>query len=74
MFFYATIIVIIIGGDLMNNPSLQKAMDNAEASINMEGFFVSDDCKELCEKLLKKEITFEEYMNRILVGAEVNGI
>ena len=49
-------------------------MDNAEASINMEGFFVSDVCKELCEKLLKKEITFEEYMNRILVGAEVNGI
>ena len=53
----------------MNNPSLQKAMDNAEASINMEGFFVSDDCKELCEKLLKKEITFEEYLKAVVSGA-----
>ena len=58
----------------MSNTALRKAMDNAEASINMEGLHVTEFCKELCEKLVKKEITFEEYMNRILVGAEVNGI
>lgn len=45
----------------MSNTALQKAMDNAEASINMEGLHVS----ELCEKLLKKEITFEEYIKYI---------
>ena len=58
----------------MSNAALQKAMANAEASINMEGLYVSDFCKELCEKLLKKEITFEEYMKHITAGAEAYGI
>ena len=58
----------------MSNAALQKAMDNAEASINMEGLHVSDHCKALCEKLLKKEITFEEYMKLITAGVVVNGI
>ena len=49
-------------------------MKNAEASINMEGLYVSDSCKELCEKLLKKEITFEEYMRLVTVGALSNGV
>jgi len=31
-------------------------------------------CKELCEKLLKKEITFEEYMRLVTVGALANGV
>lgn len=53
----------------MSNSELQKAMDNAEASINMEGLYVSDLCKDLCEKLLNKEITFEEYMKHITAGA-----
>ena len=38
----------------MSNTALRKAMDNAEASINMEGLHVPELCKELCEKLLKK--------------------
>ena len=58
----------------MSNTALQKAMDNAEASIKMEGLYVSDFCKELCEKLLKKEITFEEYMKRITEGTETYGV
>ena len=58
----------------MSNTALRKAMDNAEASINMEGLHVSEFCKELCEKLLKKEITFEEYMKRITEGAEAYGV
>lgn len=52
----------------MNDVVLKKAMDNAEASINMEGLQVSRRGRELCEKLLKKEITFEEYMKRIVNG------
>ena len=40
----------------------------------MEGLHVSDFCKELCEKLLKKEITFEEYMKRITEGTETYGV
>ena len=58
----------------MSNTALRKAMDSAEASINMEGLHVSELCKELCEKLLKKEITFEEYMKRITEGTEAYGV
>ena len=58
----------------MSDTAIQKAMENAEASINMEGLYVSDSCKELCEKLLKKEITFEEYMRLVTVGALANGV
>ena len=58
----------------MSDTALQKAMDNAEASINMEGMFVSNDCKELCEKLMKKEITFEEYMKHVTSGAVAYGV
>ena len=58
----------------MSNKALQKAMNNAEASINMEGLYVSDFCKELCEKLVKKEITFEEYMKQITERSEAYGV
>ena len=58
----------------MSNAALKKAMENAEASINMEGLYVTDFCKELCEKLMKKEITFEEYLKNIVAGAQTNGV
>lgn len=58
----------------MSNEALQKAMDNAEASINMEGLYVSDFCKQLCERLLKNEITFEEYVKIVTSGVEAYGV
>ena len=49
----------------MTDSALKKAMENAEASLNMEGLYVSEECKELCRKLLKKEISLEEYIECI---------
>ena len=57
-----------------SNAALRKAMENAEASIKMEGLNVSDACKALCEKLLKEEITFEEYLKCITAGASAYGV
>lgn len=54
----------------MSNPALQKAMNNAEASINMEGLYISDLCRELCEKLIKKEITFDDYLKLVTAGVK----
>ena len=58
----------------VSDTALRKAMVSAEASINMEGMYVSDFCKELCEKLLKKEISFEEYTKIVVEGVNSNGI
>ena len=58
----------------MSDFAIEKAIKNAEASVNMEGLYVSDLSKELCRKLLKKEITFEEYLKITLSGARDNAI
>ena len=50
---------------LMNKREIQKSIDNAEASINMEGYQIPDYCKELCKKLLNNEVTLEEYIKTI---------
>ena len=42
--------------------SREKAIDNAVASVEMEGFKVDKETKELCAILLKGEITFQEYL------------
>ena len=37
-----------------------------ELTVDGEGLHISASCKKLCEKLLKNEITFEEYLSQIL--------
>ena len=51
----------------MNNRSLSKeiAINNASFSLKMEGFSIDDECKALCEKLLSREISFDEYLDKI---------
>ena len=44
----------------------REAIENATASIEMEGFKVSAQSKVWCEKLLNKEITFDEYLSLAL--------
>lgn len=58
----------------MSDFAIEKAIKNAEASINMEGLSVSDFSKELCKKLLKKEISFEEYIKMTVSGVQTNAV
>ena len=45
----------------MNNYTT-KIINNAAASIEMEGFVVTNEYKVLCKKPLKKELTMAEYI------------
>lgn len=50
--------------------SSQRAMDNAAASVEMEGFSVTAQQKEWCRKLLNKEITKAEYIRLVRESAK----
>ena len=50
----------------MNDYEIEKAMANAEASMNMEGMTVSSTCKDLCRRLLNDEISFNEYLKLVI--------
>ena len=47
-----------------------RAIANAAASVEMEGFRVTAQHKELCRKLLNKEITNAEYIRQIPKAAK----
>jgi hypothetical protein len=50
----------------MNNvPTIDQAIGNAEASIHMEGLRITDEYRELCRRLLKQEISFEDYLAKV---------
>ncbi len=55
----------------MSQNEIKIALNNAEASLNMEGLFVSEQTKILCEKLLSQEITIAEYLDIIKQKAGV---
>lgn len=57
---------------IMYNKSLDKAISNAAASVEMEGFHINDQSKIWCKQLLLKEITMEEYIKRIKQKAGVS--
>lgn len=59
------------GSDFLSRNEIKDALDNAEASLNMEGLSVSERTKSLCEKLLVKEITMDEYIAIIKQNAMV---
>ena len=51
--------------------SVDRAINNATASLEMEGLYVSDELKALFIKKLNKEITMEEY---IKLAMELKGV
>lgn len=42
------------------------SMENAEASIRMEGYTVTPEMREQCERVLRGEVTMEECLKRFL--------
>ena len=51
--------------------SIDKAIDNAAASVEREGFYIDEQCKEWCRKLLNNEISMEQYISLIKQSAGV---
>ena len=45
--------------------SIDKAIENAVASVEMEGFSVDEHSKDLSRKLLNNEISMEQYISLI---------
>ncbi len=45
--------------------SIDRAIDNAVASVEMEGFQIDAQCKEWCKMLLNKEISMEQYISLV---------
>lgn len=46
----------------MSEKDIQRAVNSSIASIEMEGYTVDAQTKELCIKLMRKEITMDEYL------------
>lgn len=56
----------------MSEVQIEKAINNAVASIEMEGFLIDEQSKMLCRKLLLNEITMEQYIALVKQRAGVN--
>ncbi|MBR3149394.1 MAG: hypothetical protein IKF64_04415 [Eubacterium sp.] len=56
------------------SPINERAIYNAAASLEMEGFVILPEYKKLCEKLLNKEITMAEYIATVKTMQAANGV
>lgn len=57
--------------ETMKNKFYDKAIENAVASVEMEGYQIDEQSKEWCKKLLLNEITMEEYIELVKLKAGV---
>jgi len=51
--------------------TVERAIKNAAASVEMEGFTISPETLELCRQLLERQISYEEYKCAVLENAGV---
>ena len=56
---------MVIKYERMKDMSIDKAIENAVASVKMEGFQVDSECVQWCKKLLEKEISMEQYITLV---------
>lgn len=52
--------------------ALNKSIENAAASVEMEGFHIDEQSKLWCKQLLLKQITIEEYISLIKQKAGIS--
>lgn len=50
---------------VMQFVATEKAIGNALASVEMEGFVISAECIDWCKMLLNKEITMAQYIELV---------
>lgn len=50
---------------MIDKEKIEKAINNSLASIEMEGFYIDEECKEWCRQLMQNEITMDEYIERV---------
>lgn len=46
----------------MRDERIERAIESAAASMKMEGFQIDQESIDLCRRLLRDEITMEEYI------------
>ena len=52
-----------------NQKSNSHPMENAEASVRMEGYEVTPEMREQCERILRGEATLADYLKRLSKAA-----
>ena len=52
--------------------SIEQSIRTAEVSLRMEGLQVSDDCKEMCRRMLSGEITMDQYLDYVKLSLNVH--
>ena len=52
--------------------TVERAIANAKASVEMEGFSISEETVALCKQLLEHKITHEEFLRMAFAKAGVN--
>ena len=53
------------------NSPMDRIIENAAASVEMEGYTIDSKSKEWCQKLLRNEITMQEYISLVKKKAGV---
>lgn len=55
----------------MSENEIEQIIKNASCSTEMEGYFIDKTAKEWCRKLIRKEITIDEYISFVKTRAGV---
>lgn len=50
---------------------IEQSIRATEVSLHMEGIQVSDDCKEMCRRLLSRKITMDQYLDYVKLSVAI---